>query len=118
MEGLFAGARMAIVVIAFACIGVAIWVARLSLPLRRSMLLLLLAALAIGVLDGLGFVWLAWRHDPANTANPQTGAFDSILALQMFALAALPAALLALVLSVFAWLVFRPTFRRKDTAPG
>jgi len=96
---------------------VAIWVARLSLPLRRSMLLLLLAALAIAVLDGLGFVWVAWQHDHAALTSQQTGAFDSIFALKMFAFAALPAALVAFVLGSFAWLVFRPIFARKASAP-
>ena len=108
---------MAIVVIAFVCIGVAIWVARLSLPFRRSMQLLSLAALAIAVLDGLGFVLVAYQHDPASLTNPQTGSFDSVFALKMFAFAAVPAALLAFVLAVFAWLVFRPIFGRKGSSP-
>ena len=109
---------MAIVVIAFVCIGVAIWVARLSLPLRRSLLLLLLAALAIAVLDGLGFTWVAWHNDRAALIDQQTGAFDTVLALKLFAFAAVPAAAIAFVLAVFAWLVFRPIFGRKDSAPG
>lgn len=109
---------MAIVVIAFVCIGVAIWVARLSLPLRRSLLLLLLAALAIAVLDGLGFAWVAWRNDHAAFTNQQTGTFDTVLALKLFAFAAVPAASVAFVLAVFAWLVFRSIFGRKDAAPG
>ena len=108
---------MAIVVIAFVCIGVAIWVARLSLPFRRSMQLILLAALAIAVLDGLGFVLVAYQHDHADLINPQSGAFDSVFALKMFAFAAVPAALLAFVLTVFAWLVFRPIFRRRGAGP-
>ena len=108
---------MAIVVIAFVCMGVAIWVARLSLPLRRSMLLLLLAALAIAVLDVLGFVLVAYQHNHAALIDQQTGAFDSVFALKMFAFAAVPAALLAFVLAVFAWLVFRPIFGRKAGAP-
>ena len=76
--------------------------------------MLSLAALAVGVLDGLGFAILAYRHGQA--ANPQAGRFDSVFALKLFAFAAVPAALLAFVLSVFAWLVFRPIFGRKDSA--
>ena len=109
---------MAIVVIAFVCMGVAIWVTRLSLPFRRSMQLLLLAALAIAVLDGLGFVLVAYQRDHAALTHPQTGSFDSVFALKMFAFAAVPAALLAFMLAVFAWLVFRPIFGRKGSAPG
>lgn len=106
---------MAVVVIAFVCIGAAIWVARLGLPFRRSVPMLLFAGLAIGVLDGLGFAFFAWRH--GQITNPQAGKFDSVFAFKLFAFAAVPAALLAFVLSVFAWLVFRPIFAPKDSAP-
>lgn len=108
---------MAVIIIAFVCIGVAIWVARLSLPFRRSVLMLLCAALAIGVLDGLGFVTLAFQNDHAAYVNPQTGAFDSIFALKMFAFAAVPATALALVLAFVAWLVARPIFGRRNSSP-
>jgi hypothetical protein len=107
---------MAVVVIAFVCIGVAIWVARLGLPFRRAVPMLSLAAAGVGVLDGLGFAVLAYWHDQA--ANPLTGRFDSVFAFKLFAFAAVPAALLAFVLSVFAWLVFRPIFGRKDIPPN
>jgi len=109
---------MAVVIIAFLCVGVAIWLARLSLPFRRAVPLFLFAALAIAMLDGLGFAFIAWQHDHAAFRNPQTGAFDSVFALKLFAFAAVPAALLAFVLCVFAWLVFRPIFGRKDSIPG
>jgi hypothetical protein len=108
---------MAIIVIAFICIGVAIWVARLNLPLRRSSAMLLCAALAIGLLDGLGFTYVAFQNEHTGFIDPRTGAFDSIYALKMFALGAVPAAVIAFTLAFFGWLVFRPIFGRKISSP-
>ena len=108
---------MQFVVIAFLCIVIAFAMVRLNAPFRRSLLFLVLAALAVGLLDGLldglGFMYVEFHDNHGDYFDPHNGAFDISLALKMFLVVAAPAALLAFGLSFIAWLVFRPIFGRK-----
>jgi hypothetical protein len=104
---------MQFVVIAFLCIVIAFAMVRLNAPFRRSLLFLVLAALAVGLLDGLGFMYVEFHDNHGDYFDPHSGAFDIGLALKMFLVVAAPAALLAFGLSFIAWLVFRPIFGRK-----
>ena len=107
---------MQFLIIACICIGVAVLVARRQATFGKAARMLLLAALAIGLLDGLGFMYVEFHYSHGDYFDPRTGALDTVLALKMFALAALPAAVLSFVLALFAWLVFRPIFGRKPDA--
>lgn len=109
---------MQFIVIALICIGAAILVVRRHTALAKAARLLLLAATAIGLLDGLGFMYVEFHNNHGSYFNPRTGALDTALALKMFALAALPAAILSFVLALFAWLVFRPIFGRNSPHPN
>ena len=108
---------MQFIVIALICIGAAILVARRHASFGKAAQLLLLLALAIGLLDGLGFMYVEFHNSHGDYFNPRTGALDTVLALKMFALAALPAAILSFLLALFAWLVFRPIFGRNSPHP-
>jgi hypothetical protein len=107
---------MQFLIIAFLCIAMAGLIARRGLPLRRAALLLLLAALVIGLLDGLGFLYVEFHANHGDYFDARER-LDVVLALQMFALAAVPAALLSFALSFFAWLVFRPIFGGNSSPP-
>jgi len=108
---------MQFIVIALICIGAAILVARRHASFGKAARLLLLVALAIGLLDGLGFMYVEFHNSHGDYFNPRTGALDTVLALKMFALAALPAIILSFLLALFAWLVFRPIFGRNSPHP-
>ena len=100
---------MQFVAIAFICLAVAGLVARHTASAAKAARIVLLAALAIGLLDGLGFLFVEFHSNHGDYFDAR-GALDTTLALKMFALAALPAAFLSFVLAFFAWLAFRPVF--------
>jgi hypothetical protein len=110
------GGAMQFIFIAFICIGAAILAARRHASFGKAARMLLLVAPAIGLLDGLGFMYVEFHNSHGDYFNPHTGALDTALAFKMFALAVLPAAVLSFVLALFAWLVFRPIFGRKPDA--
>jgi hypothetical protein len=107
---------MQFIIIALVCIAAAALVARRCVPTPKAALILLVAALVIGLADGLGFLYVEFHTSHGDYFDAR-GALDIALALKMFVLAAVPAAILSFALSFFAWLVFRPIFGRPTPAP-
>ena len=75
---------------------------------------LLMVALAIGLVDGLGFLFVEFRNNNhSEYYNRLTGAVDVAFALKMFAVITVPVIALALVLELVAYLISRLVLRRQ-----